>query len=104
MKQQLGEFVSVSQFDGDHGPVRNQFIIRTSLGEVFQSYNTIIAARVYCTDKSDTQFGKRQILLDCNSWDCSVTTGKYRNKFLGENKTETQRRIKNKEYILCELN
>ena len=41
----LGNFQSVSQFEGHNGAVKNQFIIHTDKGLVFQSYNTIIAAK-----------------------------------------------------------
>ena len=89
----LGNFQSVSQFNGHNGAVKNQFIIQTDKGLVFQSYNTIIAAKIS---------GKRY--LDKNSWDYSVTTGKYRNQFLGETKKETEAKIKSGEYILTDLN
>lgn len=74
--------------------VANQFIISTDDGEYFQSYETVIAFRPYS--------GK--ILLDINSWDYSVTTGKYRNDFLGEKKAETQRSIDAGHYELVDLN
>lgn len=73
--------------------VANQFII--TLGDVvfFQSYNTVIAKKT-CGN----------VYLDKNKWDCSNTTGKYRNIFLGEKKKETEKKIKNGEYILADLN
>jgi hypothetical protein len=74
--------------------VANQFIITDDEGnETFQSYRTIIA-----TNKCGN------ITLDVNSWDYSKTTGKYRNIFLGENKAETERKIKSGEYKLEDLN
>ena len=73
--------------------VPNQFIIYTPEGEYFQSYNTIIAARIS---------GKRY--LDTGKWDYSTTTGKYRNQFLGETKKETQKKIDSGEYKLTNLN
>ena len=33
----------VEQFEGQNGPVKNQFIIRAMDGVYFQSYNSIIA-------------------------------------------------------------
>ena len=45
-----------------------------------------------------------QVYLDKNSWCCSTTTGKYRNQFLGENITETRKKIKNGKYRLADLN
>ena len=74
--------------------VPNQFKIWTSEGWYFQSYETVIAFR----DNSG------QITLDKSSWDYSVTTGKYRNLFLNENKAETLRKIKDGTYKLADLN
>lgn len=75
--------------------VVNQFIIYDDNGNVFfQSYRSIIA-------KIDNK-GKKY--LDINKWDYSVTTGKYRNQFLRENKKETEKKIKSGEYILTDLN
>ena len=74
--------------------VANQFIIHTDKGAYFQSYNTIIAF---------DPIGAK-IQLDKNSWDYSVTTGKYRNQFLGETKKETQTKIDSGEYELVDLN
>ena len=74
--------------------VKNQFIIRTDKGTYFQSYDSIIVFRPLS--------GKIQ--LDKNTWDYSKTTGKYRNLFLGEDKKETERKIKTGEYILIDLN
>jgi len=45
-----------------------------------------------------------RVELDEKYWDCSVTTGKYRNLFLGESKKETERKIKTGEYKLTNLN
>ncbi|GAG76596.1 unnamed protein product, partial [marine sediment metagenome] len=73
--------------------VANQFIMNTKEGTYFQSYNTIIAFQ----SSSKTQ-------LDANRWDCSTTTGKYRNQFLGETKKETEAKIKSGEYELVDLN
>ena len=61
--------------------------------EVFQSYESAIAKK---------QDGK--IELDAQYWDYSVTTGKYRNQFLGETKKETQAKIDSGEYTLTNLN
>ena len=89
----MGQFVKVEQMEG----ANNQYRITTSNGYVFQSYNTIIA--FYCWDGiSGTTY------LDREMWDYSRTTGKYRNKFLGETKADTERKIKSGEYILTNLN
>lgn len=75
--------------------VANQFIIIDDHGnEYFQSYESIICRR--------SRIG--QIELDPIYWDYSRTTGKYRNDFLGESKSETQKKIDSGEYILTNLN
>ena len=75
--------------------VANQFIIDDKSKETFQSYNSIIAVRNKKTDK---------ITLDSYYWDYSVTTGKYRNQFLGEGIAETRKKIKEGIYKLRNLN
>ena len=47
---------------------------------------------------------KGKIYLDEYYWDYSVTTGKYRNEFLGEGIAETRKKIASGEYILTDLN
>ena len=74
--------------------VPNQFEIRTEEGVYFQSYSSII---VFVPNEGKTQ-------LDMNKWDYSTTTGKYRNQFLGETKSETQRKIDKGVYELVDLN
>lgn len=84
--------------------IANQFIIRAkSTGSesqvmfdeiYFQSYSSIIAKRDY----------KGNVILDENKWDYSVTTGKYRNQFLGEGIAETRKKIASGEYKLANLN
>jgi len=79
--------------------VPNQFLIDTDTGKynstTFQSYKTLIARKIWTLGKT---------VLDKNSWDYSVTTGKYRNQFLNETKKETEAKIKNGEYKLVNLN
>ena len=74
--------------------VANQFLITDNGDEYFQSYDTVIAM------KNDDGI----IYLDKYSWDYSVTTGKYRNEFLGEGIAETRKKIASGEYILTNLN
>jgi len=74
--------------------IANQFIITTDEGEYFQSYSSIIAFRPLS--------GKIQ--LDKIFWNYSKTTSKYRNRFLDEDKAETQKCIKNGIYELVDLN
>tara|TARA_R100001082_G_scaffold82347_2_gene49202 strand:+ start:86 stop:349 length:264 start_codon:yes stop_codon:yes gene_type:complete len=73
--------------------IANQFIINDKGEEYFQSYRSIIAKK-----------SQGKIYLDEYYWDYSVTTGKYRNDFLGEKKIDTQRKIDSGEYILTDLN
>jgi len=85
----------VEQFEGRNGTVKNQFLVRTSEGVYFQSYNSMIAFKPFSGGK---------IQLDRATWDYSVTTGRYRNQFLNETKKETEAKIKSGEYILTDLN
>lgn len=73
--------------------VPNQFIINNNGEEYFQSYKSIIAKK-----------SNGKIYLDNYYWDYSVTTGKYRNEFLGEGIAETRNKITTGEYILTDLN
>lgn len=75
--------------------VPNQFVIKTDKGEYFQSYDSIIAFMPY---------HETGVYLDENTWDYSPTTGKYRNKFLNEDKKETEKKIEQGIYTLTELN
>ncbi len=77
--------------------VANQFILKGHNVEFFQSYNSIIAKREW------TANGKK-VTLDKNYWEYSVTTGKYRNQFLGESKADTRAKIESGEYKLENLN
>jgi hypothetical protein len=93
MKANLGNFQAVRNIQGKNGPVKNQFIIQTDKGTVFQSYNSLIAAKV-----------DGKVFLDEYRWNYSVTTSKYRNIFLRETKEKTEQKIKSGEYILTNLN
>lgn len=74
--------------------IPNQFEVVTNDGRFFQSYRSLI-----CFIPKE---GKVQ--LDKTYWDYSKTTGKYRNIFLGETRKETERKIKEGQYILTDLN
>ena len=88
--------MKVSNFTSNNGnPIANQFIIREKDKETFQSYDSIIAVINYKT---------RKTYLDEYYWDYSVTTGKYRNAFLGEGIAETRKKIKSGQYKLKNLN
>ncbi len=74
---------------------KNQFILSDDEGNrYFQSYDSVIA--------KINNGGN--ITLDERYWDYSVTTGKYRNLFLGEDKKATQAKIDSGEYKLENLN
>lgn len=68
---------------------KNQYIV----DNVFISYGTKIA-----------KFADGVVTLDAYYWDYSVTTGYYRNQFLGEGIAETRKKIKSGEYLLANLN
>lgn len=73
--------------------VPNQFVITHDNNVYFQSYDTIIAVKTI-----------EGILLDEENWDCSVTTSKYRNRFLNEKTADTRKKIETGEYKLIDLN
>ena len=74
--------------------IANQFIITLENGDrMFQSYKTVIAL---ITKQGD-------VLLD-KDWNYSVTTSRYRNKFLNEITSTTQKKIDNGTYLLTDLN
>ena len=86
-------------------PSENQFILHDvpagvtldgvayEAGSVFQSYDSLICHRTH----------KGEVYLDKYLWDKSITTGKYRNYFLGEKINETRKKIESGEYKLVEL-
>lgn len=73
---------------------KNQYIFNLKDCQMFYSYKTIIAVKY---DDGTT-------VLDSQYWDYSRTTGKYRNMFLGEDKRQTEKKIKSGQYLLKELN
>lgn len=76
-------------------PIANQFEITIENGDkIFQSYESIIAIRTFC--------GK--VLVDCDRWNYSRTTSRYRSQFLNENTKETKEKIDNGTYLLTDLN
>jgi len=88
--------MKVSNMTSNSGnKIANQFIIEDDFTNsiFFQSYDSMIAQK---------KNGK--VYLDERYWDYSVTTGKYRDQFLGETKAETQKKIDSGEYILTDLN
>ena len=80
---------------GGGNPAPNQFEIWDSKGYYFQSYQSIIF--FWCK-----KTGKKY--LDYNTWDYSNTTGRFRNKILGEGIAQTREKIERGEYIFANLN
>ena len=74
--------------------VPNQFKIYKNNNVFFQSYDTIIAK----IDK------KGKTILDTHALEYSRTTSKYLFQFLGYDRKEILKRIKNKSIILKNLN
>ena len=91
--QTVGAKVS-AMYSHNGNAVPNQLTIRTNEGVFFQSYDSIIAFQGH----------DGKVLLDEKYWNYSVTTNRYRNMFLGENKAETQRKIDSGVYKLVNLN
>ena len=88
--------VRVSNMESSRGrEVPNQFDITTPEGRYFQSYASTIVF---------IPADREKIVLDEKNWNYSTTTGKYRNIFLGEDRKETEAKIKSGEYILANLN
>ena len=88
--------MKVENLESSNGnKVANQFEVTTSEGRFFQSYDSLIV--FIPNDGSPIQ-------LDCNFWDYSATTSKYRNLFLGEKKEVTEKKIKDGRYLLTNLN
>ena len=84
--KELGNFIRVNNMVSDRGnDIPNQFELRFDGGIVFQSYNSVIAVKLYNDNK---------VYLG-DDWDYSRTTGKYRNKFLGVNKAEIVKGLTN---------
>jgi hypothetical protein len=71
----------------------NQLVIKRGKKEIFQSYGTIIAV-----------VENNKITLDRKKWDFSRTTTKYLGRFLGCNKADIEKRIKDGTYKLANLN
>ena len=92
--------MKVSNMTSNKGnKIANQFIVYDDYENVyFQSYNSII---VKIGSKT---MGTNKVYLDKIFWDYSITTGKYRNIFLNENKKETQKKIDQGIYELADLN
>jgi len=87
--------------------VPNQFIIETDINKTsgncvqyFQSYDSVIAK----IDRFRAEVKGRQVWLDSNKWNYSVTTSQYLSIFLGETITVIRKKVESGEYILTDLN
>jgi hypothetical protein len=67
-------------------------IISTDEGSFLFSYGTLIAGKAI----------DGKVYLNEKYWDYSIITGKHRNEFLGEDITETRKKIKSGEYQFFE--
>lgn len=74
----------------------NHCAVVTSEGQWLVSYGTIV---LFKPNQSYLP-----ICLDKSTWDYSRTTGKYRNKLLGEDINTTRLKIARGEYLLTNLN
>jgi hypothetical protein len=85
--------MKITNLKSKSGSIANQFQVVTENAIYFQSYESIIV-----------KIENGTTYLDSHFWDYSKTTGKYRNQFLGEDKKETEKKIKEGIYILTNLN
>lgn len=63
----------------------------------FISYGWTVVRRPF-------NYPQEPIVLDEEKWNHSITTARYRNRFLGESTGDTRRRIKSGQYVLASLN
>jgi len=92
IKKIIAEIPNVENMSSNRGNnIPNQFIIYGKDYTLFQSYSSPIAMR------------KDGVIYIFRAWDYSVTTGKYRNQFLGETKKETLAKLKSGEYIAVDF-
>lgn len=79
-------------------PAKDQYVLTYEDGSMaFESYGKVIAHR-------PVNYPNQPIRLDKYYWDYSLTTSRYRNRFLGEPTSETRKRIKNGQYALVSFN
>ena len=89
-----GPHVKVTRMTGRTGrPVKNQYMIDTNRGSIFQSYSTLVAFR---------EHGTNRVILDRQYWDYSRTTLKYMTKFLGEHTQAIRDKIRSGAYTVVE--
>jgi len=83
---------TVRQFVGPNGTVKNHFIIIEDQGRVkyFQSYDS----KIVKIEEGKVTLGR--------DWKFSLTTSKYRARFLNESTKETQAKLDSGEYLYDE--
>ena len=98
--------MKVENMTGKNGrAIPNQFVLTDDRDtKYFQSYKSIIAKIPINSKFSHDKMYYESIELDEKYWNYSVTTGRYRNQFLGETRKETQAKIDSGEYVLANLN
>ncbi len=89
--KKLGNFIKVENMTSSRGnDIPNQFELTFSNGRVFQSYNSVIS--IILNDSNVYYLG--------DDWDYSVTTSKYRNLFLNNDKKTVLEDLEEKKAIL----
>lgn len=83
LTKKLGSFVKVKNFEN-----KNQFTIEYQNGEVFQSYETLIGAKI------------NGVLFLSNAHTRSKTTSKHTHLWCGLDRKERERGLKNNEITL----
>lgn len=79
-------------------PAKDQIVRHYEDGSSdFISYGRTIVSRPF-------NYPKEPIVLDVGKWNYSITTARYRNRFLGESTGDTRRRIESGQYVLRNLN
>ena len=95
--KKLGNFKKVQNMLGNSGrEIPNQFILYFDGGQVFQSYQSVIAVVFdsYISEETPYYIG--------SDWDYSRTTGKYRNDFLNRVKKDVKEDLKCGRAVLVE--
>lgn len=85
---------------GANRPNPEQIKVRVSgVGLFFVGYGNVVALK-----PEDPLPGEPTVYLDSKYWCFSNTTSRYRTQFLGENKRETERKLKDGTYAFKDLN
>lgn len=74
-------------------PAWAHIIVDTPEGRLLECYGNPVALKQY----------RGSVVLDSRFWDYSVTTHKFRGRFLGENTATTRRKLERGEYRTANL-